>query len=79
MQLIDNNRVERGKIIIRFGPAQHQCQLLGRGQQNIGRVLLLTGFAILRRVTAARLNADIQFQFIDRLHQIALNIDSQGL
>ena len=76
--LIDNNRVERGKIIIRFGPAEHQRQLLGRGQQNIGRVLLLPGFDFYG-VSPLRVSMLISSANSSTGCIAALDIDSQGL
>ena len=51
-----------------------QGQLLGRGQQNVGRGGTLAGAFRLRRIAGTRLDAKVQPHLVHRHHQIARHV-----
>ena len=53
MQLIDNQSIEIGEQVGSVRMAEHESELLGRGQQNIRRFRSLAGTPGHRRITGA--------------------------
>ncbi len=79
VQLVEHNALERRKKIRRVGGRQQQRDLLGRGEQDVGRVASLSRALGRGRVAGAGLDADGQAHLGDGLLQVAGDIHGQGL
>ncbi len=79
VDLVDHHGLEVLEIAARAFPGAEQGQLLGRGQQDVGRLLALTLLLGDVGVARAALHADRQAHLGDRLHQVARHVHRQGL
>ncbi len=79
MQFIEHDALERRKQIGRIGGRQQQCHLLGRGEQDVGRITPLPRTLRCGRVSGAGLDPYRQSHLGDWLLQVAGDIDRQGL
>jgi hypothetical protein len=79
VQLIDDDEAERAEQIARIGVGQHQRDLLGRGEQKVGRRDALPLAPRWRRVTGPRLEVNGQAHLGNRLGEVAGDIDGKGL
>src|SRR5690606_25965039 len=67
------------KEALRILGGQKQCQLLGRGEQDIRRVQLLALALVRGRIAGACFDVDVEANPLDRLAEIALNINGERL
>ncbi len=79
VQLVEHDPLERAEQVRRIGCRQYQCELLGRGEQDMRRVAPLALSLRGRRVAGAGLDPDRQPHFGDRPLQIARDIDRERL
>ena len=79
VQLVDDHHLELGKEAFRVALADKERHLLGGGEQDVGRVLLLAAAAVLRRVAGARLERDVELHLLDGRGEIARDVDREGL
>ena len=79
MDLVDDDGAQAVKHPRRIGIADQQRQRLGRGQQDLRRVIALALLAVRRRIAGPRLDPDIDSHFGDRFEQVARDIDRQRL
>ena len=79
MQLIEDHIFQAAEQLGRAFMRQHQRDLLGRGQQNVGRRDALARAARGRRVAGAGLEPDRQLHLRDRHGQVARDVDGERL
>ena len=79
VQLVEHHEAQVGKEALRVARRDQQGELLGRGEQDIGRHEFLARPLVLRRVAGAGLHGDAEADLGDRLGKIALDIDGQRL
>ncbi len=79
VQFVEHHIAQVGEEAARILRRDQQRELLGRGQQDVGRVELLALALVLRRVAGARLQRDRQAHLGDRLAEIALDVDGERL
>lgn len=79
MHFVQHDAFQVGEIVSRSVPGTEQRQLLGRGQQDVRRVLALALLLRLFGVAGTAFDMDVQPDLADRRHQIALNISGQRL
>ncbi len=79
VQLVEHDAPEAAEQIRRVGRGQDEGQLLGRGQQDIGRIAALALALGGRRIAGARLDTDRQGHLGDRLLEVARDIDGERL
>ena len=79
MQLVEHHAAERAEQIGRVGARQQQRELLGRGEQNVGRVAALPLPLGGGRVAGAGFQPHRQAHLPDRDFQVAGDVDGQRL
>ncbi len=79
VQLVEHDAPETAEQVGRIGACQQQCELFGRGQQNVGRIAALALALRGRRIAGAGLDADRETHFADRRFEVAGDIDRKRL
>ena len=79
MQFVEDHAPERAEQIGRIVGGEQQRELLGRGEQDVGRIAPLALALRGRRVAGARLDADRQLHLGDRALEIARDVDRERL
>ena len=79
MQLVEHEAAQPAEQKRRVGARQQQRELLGRRQQNVGRIPSLPAALACGRVAGARLDADRQAHLRHRPFQIARDVDRERL
>ena len=79
MQLVEDHALERAEQERRIVGGEQQRELLGRGEQDVGRIAALALALRDRRVAGARLEADRQSHLGDRTFEIARDVDRERL
>ena len=79
MELVDDNGLQAFEHERRIGIAQQQAQRFRRGQQHLRRLSPLALAFGRRRVAGACFHGDSQAHIGNGLHQIAMDVDGQGL
>src|SRR5262245_29836002 len=79
MQLIENHAAQRAEQVRRIWRGENERELLGRGEQNLGRVAALTLTLRCRGVPGASLDADRQPHLGNWRLEIAGNVDRERL
>ena len=79
MQLVEDHALERAEQIRRIVGGEEERELLGRGEQNVGRIAALTLALRDRRVAGAGFEADRQPHLGDRTLQVARDVNGERL
>ena len=79
VDFIDDYAFQIGEEFCGMLGSDEQRQLLGRGQQNVGRGFALSLAFVRWRIAGASLDLDIEAHFLNRCHQIARHIDGERL
>jgi hypothetical protein len=79
VQLVDDHPAHRAEHPWRFRHGNEQRHLLGRGDQDVGRMMALALALGGRRVAGPRLDADRQAHLARRPFEIACDVDGQRL
>ena len=79
MQLVEDDVAQVREEARGVRRGDQQRQLLGRGQQDVGRLSFWRWRLCARRVAGARLDRDRQAHLVDRLAEVALDVDGQRL
>jgi hypothetical protein len=79
MELVEHDSFERSEQIGRIGRSQDQRELLGRGEQDLGRIAALALALRCRRVAGAGLDADRQSHLGHRPLEVACDVDRERL
>ena len=79
MQLVEDDVAQILEEALRVRGRDQQRKLLRRGEQDVGRHELLALALVRRRVAGARLQRQRQAHLVDRLGEVALDIDGQRL
>ena len=79
MQLVEDDALERAEQERRVVGGEQQRKLLGRGEQDVGRIAPLTLPLRDRRVAGARLEPDRQSHLGDRALEVARDVDRERL
>ena len=79
MQLVEHDVAQIREEALGVAGRDQQRQLLGRGEQDVGRRELLALPLVRRRVAGAGLHGERQAHLADRLAEIALDVDGQRL
>ena len=79
VQFVEHDAPEVAEQIGRVGAGQQQRQLLGRGEQDVGRIAALALALRGRRVAGAGLDADRQAHLADRRFEVARDVDGERL
>ncbi len=79
MQFVEHDALERAEQIGRVGRRQQQRQLLGRGEQNVGRIAALALALRCRRVAGARLELHGEAHFAHRNFEVARDVHGKRL
>ncbi len=79
MQLVQHEPLQRAEHERGVGRRQQQRQLLGRGQEHVGRIAALALAARHRRVAGAGLDLDPEPHLGDRPLEVARDIDGERL
>ncbi len=79
VELIEDHRVEVGEETGRVGGGEEERHLLGRGEQDVGRLELLPLALVDRRVAGARLDRDREAHLADRRLEVPRDVDGERL
>ena len=79
MQLVDDDHAKRAEQARRIAMRQHQCDLLRRGEQDVGGLETLALAAGGRCIAGAGLERDRQPHLGNRFSQVAGDIDGKRL
>jgi hypothetical protein len=79
MQLVEDDVFQVLEEALRLAVGEQQRHLFRRRQQDIRRRQLLALALGGRRVAGAVLDGDRQAHLLDRLHQVALDVDGERL
>ena len=79
VDLVDDDGVEPGEVRARIRQRQQQSEALGRGQQDVGRIVALAPALVGRRVAAAGGDRDRQMQLVHGCGQVARDVGRQRL
>ena len=75
VNFIDDDGSDTAEHRRRVGVRDQQRQAFGRRQQDMWRAFTLAGLAIRRGITGARFDANVEPDLLDRIEQVARNID----
>ena len=79
VQLVENDRLEIGEEIGGVGVAEQQRDLLGRGEQDVGRFCALALAAGEAGIAGARFGADLEAHLGDGCGKVAGDIGRERL
>ncbi len=79
VQLVEHHAAQVGEQMRRVGRGEQQGDLLGRRQQDVGRVDALPLALVHGGVAGARLDADRQAHVGDGMPEVALHVDGERL